>query len=72
MALPTRLNGSPETTTKIVAYVVVRGDAVPGGPDFPFDGLLDGLEVHPYELPVSDAELADRRRPGAGGARSGR
>jgi FtsP/CotA-like multicopper oxidase with cupredoxin domain len=58
VALPTRLNGSPETTTKIVAYVVVRGDEVPGGADFPFEGLLDDLEVHPYELPVSDRELA--------------
>jgi FtsP/CotA-like multicopper oxidase with cupredoxin domain len=58
VALPTRLNGTPETTTRIVAYVVVRGDEVPGGPDFPFDGLLDGLEMHPYEIPVADGELA--------------
>ncbi|CAN5791973.1 hypothetical protein BH23CHL8_BH23CHL8_26760 [soil metagenome] len=58
VALPTHLNGTPESTTRIMAYVVVRGDEVPGGPDFPFDGLLDGLEVHPYEIPVSDDELA--------------
>jgi hypothetical protein len=57
-ALPTRLNGSPETTTKIVAYVVIRGDEVPGDPDFPFEALLNDLEVHPYERPVSDDELA--------------
>ncbi len=64
VSLPTQLHGSPETQAKIMAQVVVSGDRVPGGDDLRFDTLLDGLAVHPYELPVSDVELlvtADER-----------
>jgi FtsP/CotA-like multicopper oxidase with cupredoxin domain len=57
VSLPTQLHGSPETQSKVLAHVVVNGDHVPGGDDLRFDTLLDGLAVHPYELPVSDTEL---------------
>jgi FtsP/CotA-like multicopper oxidase with cupredoxin domain len=57
VALPISVHGTPESTTKVLAHVVVRGDAVPGDPDYPFADLLSGLDVSPYELPVSDEEL---------------
>jgi FtsP/CotA-like multicopper oxidase with cupredoxin domain len=56
VALPTQIPRT-ETQSKIMAHVVVSGDPVPGGDDLRFDALLDGLAVHPYELPVTDDEL---------------
>jgi hypothetical protein len=56
VAMPTQIPRT-ETQTKIMAHVVVSGDPVPGGDDLRFDSLLDGLAVHPYELPISDEEL---------------
>jgi FtsP/CotA-like multicopper oxidase with cupredoxin domain len=58
VALPTQLHGSKESTIKILARVVVRGETVPGGQGYAFDGLLADLDVSPYELPVTDDELA--------------
>ena len=57
VALPAVIGGMRESTTKILAYIVVSGDPVPGAAAYAFDELLDGLAVSPYELPVGDDEL---------------
>ncbi|MFV2062519.1 MAG: multicopper oxidase domain-containing protein, partial [Chloroflexota bacterium] len=57
VALPAVVGGMRESTTKVLAYIVVSGDPVPGAADYAFDALLDGLTVSPYELPIGDKEL---------------
>jgi len=70
VSLPTRLYGTPESTSKIIAHVVVSGEHVPGS-GWTFSDLLEGLDVHPYEIPVRDSELfvesvAERSAQGIG------
>jgi|GEM_PF-1050277 len=57
VGMPTSLRGPAETTTKVLAHVVVRGDAVDNPSAFAFGTLLDGLNVAEYEIPVTDNEL---------------
>ena len=57
VALPAVVGGMRESTSKVLAHVVVSGEPVPGAADYAFDELLDDLAVSPYELPIGEDEL---------------